>query len=123
MEALEFIIKLIFGIGVLLLFGYLMSFVTGGISKAFGTTMKTNSGGTIATPTTIDENIQDLKNLKNKFFKKYNELINNHNNNNNNKIGVEEKLKMLADLENLRTTATITEDEFIYLKRDILNKE
>lgn len=119
MEALEFIIKLIFGIGVLLLFGYLMSFVTGGISKAFGTTMKTNSGGTIATPTTIDENIQDLKNLKNKFFKKYNELINN----NKNKIGVEEKLKMLADLENLRTTATITEDEFIYLKRDILNKE
>jgi hypothetical protein len=120
MEALEFIIKLIFGIGVLFLFGYLMSFVTGGISKAFGTTMKTNSGGTIATPTTIDENIQDLKNLKNKFFKKYNELINNDN---NNKIGVEEKLKMLADLENLRKTATITEDEFIYLKRDILNKE
>jgi hypothetical protein len=47
----------------------------------------------------------------------------NNNNNNNNKIGVEEKLKMLADLENLRKTATITEDEFIYLKRDILNKE
>ena len=75
MEVIEYIFKLILFVGGILIFGYLLSYITGGISKLFGTTMVKSNGRVISTPTTIDENIQDLKILKERIFnnKKYNQ--------------------------------------------------
>jgi len=67
MEIIEFIFKLACGIIILLILKYLMSFITGGISKFFGTTSTLN-GNIVATPDTLDENIRELKELKNKFI-------------------------------------------------------
>ena len=118
MEAVEFIFKLIIAIGCLAIFAYVMSFITGGISKTFGTTMVNSSGRVISTPTTIDENIRDLRNLKNLFVSKYLELVAN----NTSPLKIEEQIKLLGDLNALRQSGALTEDEFQYYKLRILSK-
>lgn len=64
MEAIEFILKLVFGIGCLMIFGYVLNFIMSIISKGFGTT-STLHGKDVSTPDDYDWHIQNLKDAKN----------------------------------------------------------
>ena len=116
MEIIGTIGKLIIGISVLLVFGYLMSFITGGISKFFGTTSTLN-GRIVATPDTLDDNIRELKELRNKFATAYKNYTSKSK---NNKSDVAEKLKLLQDLEAIKNKNIINDEEYNELKSRIL---
>jgi hypothetical protein len=119
MEAIEFVFKLILGIGILLIVGYFMSFITGGISKFFGTTTTLN-GKIVATPDTLDQNIRELKDLRNKFLLSYNKyrskIVEKQS------INVSEQIRLLSDLEQLKKSNAITEEEYSSLKDKIILK-
>lgn len=120
MEAIEYIFKLIIGIGVLLVLGYLMSFITGGISKFFGTTSTLN-GNVVATPDTLDENIRELKELKNKKISAYNKFKSKASDKNS--MDVSEQIRLLSDLEQLKKSNAITESEYISIIEKIISKK
>jgi hypothetical protein len=120
MEAIEFIFKLILGIGILLVVGYLMSFITGAISKFFGTTSTLN-GNVVATPDTLDENIRELKELKNKFISAYNKFKSKASGKNS--MDVSEQIRLLSDLEQLKKSNAITETEYISIREKIISKQ
>ncbi len=116
MEAIKFIGSLILGIGILLIVGYLMSFITGGISKMFGTTSTLN-GRVVATPDTLDDNIRELKEIKNKFvtaIQKY------KSNNTKDDIGVSEQIRLLAELDTLKSKNVISDQEYTELRSKII---
>ena len=117
MEAVETIFKLIIGICILLFFGYLMSFITGGISKFFGTTSTLN-GRVVATPDTLDENIRELKELKSKFLSTLNKYKSKYHN--PEKIDISEKIKLLKELDGIKEKNIINDSEYSELKRKIL---
>lgn len=119
MEVIEYIFKLIIGIGILLVVGYLMSFITGGISKFFGTTSTLN-GNVVATPETLDENIRELKELKNKFLSAYNRFKSKTSDKNS--IFVSEQIRLLSELEQLKKSNAITEAEYTSLREKIISK-
>lgn len=117
MEIIKYIGCLIFGICVLLILGYLMSFITGGISKFFGTTSTLN-GRVVATPDTFDDNIRELKELKNRFTTAYK---NYKSKSKSDKSDLSEKLKLLLELDRLRENNIINQEEYNQLKSKILD--
>ena len=120
MEALEFIGKLIIAVISLAIVAYAWSWIMGGISKLFGTTMVNKRGTVISTPNTINENIDELKVIKNKLFgslKNIRDSINSKN------IGPQEKIKLLSELESLKQNGVVSEIEFIEIKNQILNSK
>jgi hypothetical protein len=119
MEIIEFIFKLAFGIIVLLIFGYIMSFITGGISKFFGTTSTLN-GNIVATPDTLDENIRELKELKNKFISAVNKFK--EKSKQKSEMHIREKIKLLTELEQLKKSDSISNTEYIELREQIISK-
>lgn len=119
MEAIEFIFKLILGIGILLVVGYLMSFITGAISKFFGTT-STMNGNVVATPDTLDENIRELKELKNKFVSAYSKFKSKTSDKNS--MDVSEQIRLLSELEQLKKSNAITEAEYTSMREKIISK-
>lgn len=119
MEAIEFIFKLILGIGILFVLGYLMSFITGGISKFFGTTSTLN-GNVVATPQTLDENIRELKEIKKKFISAYDKFKSKASDRNS--MDVSEQIRLLSELEQLKNGNAITEAEYLSLREKIIYK-
>lgn len=119
MEIIEFIFKLAFGIIVLLIFGYIMSFITGGISKFFGTTSTLN-GNIVATPDTSDENIRELKELKNKFISAVNKFK--EKSKEKSEMHIREKIKLLTELEQLKKSNSISNSEYNTLREQIISK-
>jgi hypothetical protein len=118
MEALEIIGKLIIAVISLAIVAYVWSWIMGGISKLFGTTMVNRSGTVISTPNTINENIDELKSIKNKLFASLKNIRDRVNSKN---IGTQEKIKLLAELESLKKNGAVSDIEFIELKNQILN--
>lgn len=119
MEVFEIILKLVIGIGILIVFGYLMSFVFGAISKLFGTT-STMHGNVVSTPDTLDENIRELKEVKDKFitsFKKYTSKFNEKHS-----ININEQIRLLGELEKLKRSKAISDVEYFSLKEKIISK-
>lgn len=119
MEIIEFIFKLAFGIIVLLIFGYIMSFITGGISKFFGTTSTLN-GNIVATPDALDENIRELKELKNKFISAVNKFK--EKSKEKSEMHIREKIKLLTELEQLKKSNSISNSEYNTLREQIISK-
>lgn len=119
MEIIEFIFKLAFGIIVLLIFGYIMSFITGGISKFFGTTSTLN-GNIVATPDTSDENIRELRELKNKFISAVNKFK--EKSKEKSEMHIREKIKLLTELEQLKKSNSISNSEYNTLREQIISK-
>jgi hypothetical protein len=120
MEAIEVIFKLILMVGFFAIFAYVMSFITGGIAKIFGTT-NTLNGRVVATPDTLDNNIRDLKELKNKFLTTYNKYKSKLNN--QNKIDIGEQIRLLSELEKLKENNIVRDDEYHSLRKKIMNEE
>lgn len=118
MEAIEYILSLAFGIGVLLVLGYLMSFITGGISKFFGTTSTLN-GNIVATPDTLDENIRELKDLKHKFITSFERFKSKTKD--KSQLDTSEQIRLLSELDKLKTSNAISEEEYLVLKSKILS--
>lgn len=120
MEAIEFILKLAFGITVLVVFFYILNFIMSIISKGFGTTSTLN-GNVVSSPDDYDWHIQNIKDAK-KFItdniKKYSNKVNS-----GKKIELNEKISLLEKLEELKNNNTISLDEYSELKSQILEKE
>lgn len=119
MEIIEFIFSLAFGIIILLILKYLMSFITGGISKFFGTTSTLN-GNIVATPDTLDENIRELKELKNKFISGVNKFK--EKSKEKSEMHIREKIKLLTELEQLKKSNSINNSEYNTLREQIISK-
>ena len=119
MEIITNIFKIIAGIGILLFVGYIMSFITGGISKLFGTTSTLN-GRIVSTPDTLDENIRELKELKNNFISAVKKFKSQHIG--STQLGVSEQIKLISQLESLRDKKLIDEIEYETLKKKIISK-
>ena len=118
MEAIKYILSLAFGICVLLFVKYIMSFITGGISKAFGTTTTLN-GKIVATPDTLDNNIKELKELKDNFLISYRKHKSKFQTKPN--LDMDEMLRLLSELDKLKERNVIDENEYQELKRKIIN--
>jgi hypothetical protein len=118
MEVIEIIFKLAFGIGVLIVFFYILNFIMSLISKGFGTTSTLN-GNVISSPDDYDWHIQNIKDAK-KFItdnvKKYSTKVNS-----GKKIDLSEKILLLEKLEELKNNNTISIDEYNDLRNKLLN--
>jgi hypothetical protein len=119
MEIIKFILSLAFGIIVLLIFKYIMSFITGSISKFFGTTSTLN-GRIVATPDTLDENIKELKEFKNKFIAGVNKFK--EKSKVKSDLHIREKIKLLVELEQLKKSNSISDLEYNTLREQIISK-
>lgn len=120
MEAIEFILKLVFGIGVLVVFFYILNFIMSLISKGFGTTSTLN-GKVVSSPDDYEWHIQNMKDAKNFItanVKKYANKVNNEK-----KIDLGEKILLLEKLEELKNNNTVSIDEYNDLRNKLLNKE
>ena len=118
MEIIKYIGSLAIGIGVLLILGHIMSFITGGISKLFNTTSTLN-GKIVATPDTLDENLRELKELKNKFIKAYQKF---NKKRRNKELNITEQVTLLENLSKLKDNGIVNEIEYQELKKEILKK-
>ena len=119
MEVIEYVFKLAIGIVVLLFLGYLMSFITGAISKFFGTTSTLN-GRIVSTPDTFDDNLNDLKELKNKFVAAYDKFKSRGSR--KNEIDISEQIRLLSELEQLRRKGVINDNEYFSMKEKIVSE-
>lgn len=119
MEVIKYIFSLAFGIIVLLILKYLMSYITGAISKFFGTTSTLN-GNIVATPDTLDENIRELKEIKNKFVSGLNKFK--EKSKEKSKMHIREKIKLLTELEQLKKSNSISNSEYNSLREQIISK-
>ena len=120
MEAIEFILKLAFGIGVLVVFFYILNFIMSLISKGFGTTSTLN-GKVVSSPDDYEWHIQNIKDAKKFLSNNVNKYLNKLNN--NDKIDIGEKIKLLEKLEELKNNDTISIDEYYEFRNKLMNKE
>ena len=118
MEVIETILKLAFGIIVIIVWFYILNFIMSIISKAFGTTSTLN-GNVVSTPDDYDWHIQNIKDAK-KFItdnvKKYSKKVNS-----GKKIDLSEKILLLEKLEELKNNNTISIEEYKELRDKLLN--
>lgn len=119
METINTIFRIITIIGSLILFSYLWNLFLGWFSKTNNTNIYYR-GKIISRPESHQENISEFKETKEKIITNAKMLIKRITDASDKKISVTDKIKALKELEELRNSDIITEEEFQHLKSKIL---
>jgi len=119
MEVFEYIWKLIVGIGVLMVLGYLYGLLFGWISKSTNSKISYH-GKTIYRPNDHDENMKEIAEAKEKIVAKAHILIGKIKSFSERKMNAVEKIKALKELEELKNANIITVEQYENLKSKLI---
>lgn len=119
MEAFEYIWKLIVGIGVLIVLGYLYGLLFGWISKSTNSKISYH-GKTIYRPNDHEENMKEIAEAKDKIVTNAKLLIGKMKSLSEKKMNTAEKIKALKELEELKNANIITDEQYESLKSKLI---
>ena len=119
MEVFEVLWKLIVGVGVLIILGYLFGLLNGWISKSTNSKISYH-GKTIYSPGDHEENMKEIAEAKDKIVANAKILIGKIKSLSEKKMNAAEKIKALKELEELKKGEIITNGQYEILKSKLL---
>lgn len=119
MEAFEFIGNAILFIGSLIVIAIVWGFLMNGMSKIFNTRI-TYRGTTVGHPDEFDRDIETITKVKNAAINRIKDSVNSFITRNSATNNVSEKLRLLQELEDLKSSQILSETEYHDLRNEIL---
>ncbi len=119
MGVFEIIGKIILGIIFFAVTAYVFSFLMGLIAKLFNANISYR-GATIGTPDQIDQDIEEIKKIRNAALNRLKSAISAFQSRDNKQSNVSEKLRLLKELEELKVNQALSEIQYYELKSEIL---
>ncbi len=109
------------GLGMFIAFVLVFGFLQNWLAKIGKVNIVSKSGTIIASPKAYDEQIESLKKIKEKTIDTFKSSISSFKRFSNKSLNAAEKIRLLKELEELKSKNIVSAEEYYILRKDILN--